>query len=74
MCKGASKQSPDLKNYTAPGPRPPLLKFLYPPLTKSKEKKYAPITCTLVKKISNYYSVHVNTKNVKYYMNVTLAT
>ena len=25
MCEGASKQSPDLKNYTAPGPR---LRFL----------------------------------------------
>ena len=26
MCKGASK----LKKYTAPGPRPPVLKFLDP--------------------------------------------
>ena len=31
MCEGASKQSSDLKNYTAPGPRPPVLKFLDPP-------------------------------------------
>ena len=32
MCEGASKPSLDLKNYTAPGPRPPVLKFLDPPL------------------------------------------
>ena len=32
MCEGASKQSPDLTNYTATGPRPPVLKFLDPPL------------------------------------------
>ena len=32
MCEGASEQSPDLKNYTATGPRPPVLKFLDPPL------------------------------------------
>ena len=32
MCEGASKQSSDLKNYTAPGPRPPVFKFLDPPL------------------------------------------
>ena len=32
ICEGTSKQSPDLKNYTAPGPRPPFLKFLDPPL------------------------------------------
>ena len=34
MCEGASEPSPDLKNYTctAPGPRPPVLKFLDPPL------------------------------------------
>ena len=32
MREGASKQSSDLKNYTAPGPRPPVLKFLDPPL------------------------------------------
>ena len=32
MCEGASKQSPDLKNYTATGPCPPVLKFLDPPL------------------------------------------
>ena len=31
MCAGASKQSSDLKNYTATGPRPPVLK-LDPPL------------------------------------------
>ena len=28
MCEGASKQSSDLKNYTTPAPRPPVLKFL----------------------------------------------
>ena len=33
VCEGASKQSPDPKNFTAPGPRPPVLKFLDPPLT-----------------------------------------
>ena len=33
MCEGASKQSPDLTNYTATGPRPPVLKFLDPALT-----------------------------------------
>ena len=27
-----NKQSSDLKNYTAPGPRPPVFKFLDPPL------------------------------------------
>ena len=32
MCEGASKQSPDLKDYTAMGPRPPVLIFLDPPL------------------------------------------
>ena len=32
MCEGASKQSSDLKNYTAPGLRPPVFKFLDPPL------------------------------------------
>ena len=32
MREGASEQSSDLKNYTAPGPRPPVLKFLDPPL------------------------------------------
>ena len=32
MCKEASKQSTDLKNYTRLGPRPPVLKFLDPPL------------------------------------------
>ena len=33
-CKGASKLFPDLKNYTALGPRPPDLKFLDPPLER----------------------------------------
>ena len=32
MCEGASKQSSDLKNYTAPATRPPVHKFLDPPL------------------------------------------
>ena len=32
MSEGASKQPLDLKYYTAPGPRPPVLKFLDPPL------------------------------------------
>ena len=32
MCERASKQTSDQKNYTAPGPRPPVLKFLDPPL------------------------------------------
>ena len=33
MCEGASKQSQDLKYYTAPGTRPPpVYKFLEPPL------------------------------------------
>ena len=35
MCEGASKQSPDHKNYTTPGPRPPVLKFLDPPLIQA---------------------------------------
>ena len=35
MREGASEQSSDLKNYTAPGPRPPVLKFLDPPLISS---------------------------------------
>ena len=35
MREGASEQSSDLKNYTAPGPRPPVLKFLDPPLVWS---------------------------------------
>ena len=30
--KGTSKQTPDPMNSTAPGPRPPVLKFLDPPL------------------------------------------
>ena len=38
MCKGASKQSPDLKIYTAPGQRPPGLKFLDPPLRTKPPK------------------------------------
>ena len=37
-CEGASKQSKDLKNYTAPGPRPPIYKFLDPPLINMKNK------------------------------------
>ena len=32
MCEGASKQTPDPKNSTAPGSRPPVLKFLDTPL------------------------------------------
>ena len=40
MCEGASKQSPDLKNYTAPGPRPPVLKFLDPPLSTDCHTKH----------------------------------
>ena len=32
MFEEASKQSQDLKNYIAPGPRPPVYKFLDPPL------------------------------------------
>ena len=32
MCQGASKQSSDIKNNTAPGPCPTVLKFLDPPL------------------------------------------
>ena len=41
MCKGASKQSPDLKNYTAPGQRPPVFEFLDPPLiTMSAKQMY----------------------------------
>ena len=32
LCEGASKQSPDPTNSTAPGPRPPVLKFLDQPL------------------------------------------
>ena len=32
MCEGASKQSSDLKKYTATGPRAPVLKFVDPPL------------------------------------------
>ena len=35
MCEGASKQLPDLKNYTLPGPVPPVLKYLDPPLIHS---------------------------------------
>ena len=30
MCEGASKQSSEPKNYTAPGPRPKVPKFLDP--------------------------------------------
>ena len=33
MFERASKQTPDPKNSTAPGPRPPVLKFLDPPLS-----------------------------------------
>ena len=33
VCKGASKQSPDLEDYTAPRPRSPVHKFLDPPLS-----------------------------------------
>ena len=33
MCEEASKQSSDLKNYTAPVPRPRVFKFLDPPLS-----------------------------------------
>ena len=32
MCEGAPNQTPDHKNSTATGPRPPVLKFLDPPL------------------------------------------
>ena len=35
MCKGASKQ----KKYTAPGPRPPVLKFIDPPLNLLSDLK-----------------------------------
>ena len=36
MCEGpTSKQTPEPKNSTAPGPRPPILKFLDPPLVCS---------------------------------------
>ena len=34
MCEGASKQFTYLKNYTAPGLRPPVLKFLDQPMQK----------------------------------------
>ena len=30
MCEGASELSQDLENYTSPGPRPPVYKFLDP--------------------------------------------
>ena len=33
MCEGASKQSSNLKNDSAPGQRPPVLKFLDTPLS-----------------------------------------
>ena len=36
MCEGASKQSQNLENYTAPRLRPPVYKFLDPPLNTSK--------------------------------------
>ena len=36
MCERASKQSPDLKNYTAPEQRPQVLKFLDPPMNTTK--------------------------------------
>ena len=40
MCEGASKQSADLKNYTAQArPPPPVLKFLDPPLIIAKIKR-----------------------------------
>ena len=32
MCEGASKQFQNLKIFTALGPRPPIYKFLDPPL------------------------------------------
>ena len=32
MCEGGIKTTLDPKNSTAPGPRPPVLKFLDPPL------------------------------------------
>ena len=46
MCEGASKQSSDLKNYTAPVPRPPVLKFLDPPTINWHEVKVTRVQCT----------------------------
>ena len=43
--KGASKQSSDLKNYTVLGPRPPVLKFLDPPLWVLKYKVKVKMIC-----------------------------
>ena len=42
MCEEASKLSQDLKNYTAPGPRPPVYKFLDPPLMENLMKPSKP--------------------------------
>ena len=47
MCEGASKQSPDLKNNTAPGQRPPVFKFLDPPLRSSS-------SCNLVHLLADW--------------------
>ena len=45
MCKGASKQSPDLKNYIVPGLCSPVLKFLDPPLICFKYCNFCPFYC-----------------------------
>ena len=43
MREGALEQSSDLKNYTAPGPCPPVLKFLDPPLLLQRVLFCAPL-------------------------------
>ena len=45
MCKGASKQSPDLKNYIVKGLCTPVLKFLDPPLICFKYCNFCPFYC-----------------------------
>ena len=54
MCKGASK----LKKYTAPGPRPPVLKFLDPPLNLLSDFK---VNKTLLLIFKIYASIDVGT-------------
>ena len=57
MCEGASKQSQDLKNYTALGPRPTVYKFLDPPLKRTIKSQVLSATA-LSSPISLLLKVH----------------
>ena len=60
MCEGAPNQTLDHKNSTAPGPRPPVLKFLDPPLLVNHAKRNYSRKCTpnITLEIESFCSVN----------------